>query len=123
METREDIDEVEEGRPLKGKYRFKLKMNPIHQNCWSELLNNQIQCCLMLLLIIVLGIEIFKLTIPALPIEEQREISQTILKSIKKISKLVKSHYNISTNDTTKHIESLLNNQTASTNLSIFKEY
>jgi hypothetical protein len=123
METREDIDEVEEGRPLKGKYRFKIKMNPIHQNCWSELLNNQIQCCLMLLLIIVLGIEIFKLTIPALPIEEQREISQTILKSIKKISKLVKSHYNISTNDATKHIESLLDKQTATTNLSIFKEY
>jgi len=123
METREDIDEVEEGRPLKGKYRFKMKMNPTHQKCWSELLNNQVQCCLMLLLIIVLGIEIFKLTIPALPIEEQREISQAILKSIKKISKLVKSNYNISTNDATKHIESLLDKQTATTNLSIFKEY
>lgn len=123
METREDIDEVEEGRPLKGKYRFKMKMNPTHQKCWSELLNNQVQCCLMLLLIIVLGIEIFKLTIPALPIEEQREISQAILKSIKKISKLVKSNYNITTNDATKHIESLLDKQTATTNLSIFKEY
>jgi len=123
METREDIDEVEEGRPLKGKYRFKMILNPTHQKCWSELLNNQVQCCLMLLLIIVLGIEIFKLTIPALPIEEQREISQAILKSIKKISKLVKSNYNISTNDATKHIESLLDKQTATTNLSIFKEY
>jgi len=88
METFEEA----ERRPLKkNKFNIDLK----HSECWSEFFSKQCSICLMLLLILMLCIEIFKMTIPALPMDEQKQISQAILKSIKKMSKIVKEHYNI----------------------------
>ena len=100
MENGEHLYDMVEGRQYTGiQKKIRDRKRAIKDSYCFEIIKGKFKCIVTLLLIIILALEIFKATIPSLPIEEQREISQNMIKAAKNFARVIKKHFNMTSSE------------------------
>ena len=103
---RGDSEEVElntKGIEARIEARIKAKKRELKESCMYDFIKKKFNCIVLLLLIVILALEIFKATVPALSIEDQQQISKSMLKAAKSMIKMAKKHFNLSASETQTH--------------------
>lgn len=63
-----------------------------------EIIHRKFKCIILSMLIVILLLEITKIILPSLTPDDQKELSRTLYRSVKKLGKLITQHYNVSLN-------------------------
>lgn len=93
--------DIEERETLNsGRRNITTKSDHIKTKYCCELISKKFEIITLILLILILGLQVFKIIYPALSEETKKEVSESILRNIKKLTSKIFNETNLEKNTT-----------------------